>query len=144
MRFVRSTIRAQALELYGALLGEVNGRLAPLLRVIREAAPGDPEIAAALAQLNADRLAGMREFAGHLAESRRPARRRLAQRGARRSLGAELPEVYELLVAGRGWSGRRYGRLGRSAAGGRAARVSGPPCASPRVDCARGANRRVR
>jgi AcrR family transcriptional regulator len=98
------------LELYGALLAEVNPRLAPLYAVMREAAPANPEIAEELARLNQDRLASMAEFA-----------RLLDQRGA---LGPEVsrqeardvlwtlnsPEVYELIAIRRGWSNRRYGR----------------------------------
>lgn len=55
------------LEMYGNLLAEVNPRLAPLVRVMREAASGDPDVAAALTQLKADRLDGMAEFAALLA-----------------------------------------------------------------------------
>jgi AcrR family transcriptional regulator len=99
-----------ALELYGALLAEVNPRLVPLLRVMREVAPGDPEIADLLARLGTDRLDGMREFAANLARngwlrdgvSRREASDVLWTQGS--------PEVYELLVIERGWSARRYGR----------------------------------
>jgi AcrR family transcriptional regulator len=99
-----------ALELYGALLAEVNPRLVPLLKVMREVAPGDPEIADLLARLGTDRLDGMREFAANLARngwlrdgvSRREASDVLWTQGS--------PEVYELLVIERGWSARRYGR----------------------------------
>lgn len=54
------------LAMYGSLLAEVNPRLAPLVRVLREAASGDPDTAAALESLNANRLDGMTEFGGLL------------------------------------------------------------------------------
>lgn len=43
------------LAMYGSLLAEVNPRLAPLVRVLREAASGDSDTAAALETLNANR-----------------------------------------------------------------------------------------
>lgn len=54
--------------MYGNLLAEVNPRLAPLVRVMREAARGELEVAAALSQLKANRLDGMSEFAALLAQ----------------------------------------------------------------------------
>jgi AcrR family transcriptional regulator len=98
------------LELYGTLLAETNPRLAPLVRVMREAAPTDPEIADALAQLNADRLDGMREFASLLA-AHGALRRGVSRQQATDALWTlNSPEVYELLVVERGWNPRRYGR----------------------------------
>jgi AcrR family transcriptional regulator len=99
-----------ALELYGALVAQVNPRLVPLVRVMREAAPADPEIARALAQLGEDRLEGMRDFAALLA------RKGWLREGVSRREASDVlwtlnsPEVYELLVIERGWSARRYGR----------------------------------
>jgi AcrR family transcriptional regulator len=99
-----------ALRLYGTLLAEVNPRLVPLIRVMREAAPGDAEIADALVQLGADRLDGMSEFAAHLA-SKGWLRDGISRREASDVLWTQgSPEVYELLVIERGWSARRYGR----------------------------------
>jgi hypothetical protein len=77
---------------------------------MREAAPSDPEIAGALAQLGEDRLDGMREFAAHL-DRRGWLRERVSRREASDALWTlNSPEVYELLVERRGWSARRYGR----------------------------------
>lgn len=96
------------LEMYGNLLAEVNPRLAPLVRVMREAASGDPDVAAALTQLKADRLDGMAEFAALLAA------RGALRPGVSRAQAADVlwtlnsPEVYELLVLDRRWNRRRY------------------------------------
>ncbi len=98
------------LELYGTLLAEVNPRLAPLVRVMREAATTDPDIAAALRQLRANRLEGMTEFAALLA-NRGALRSDISKQQARDVLWTlNSPELYELLVLERGWSARRYGR----------------------------------
>ena len=98
------------LERYGRLLADVNPRLAPLVRVMREAASGDSEIAAALEHLYADRLDGMTEFAGLLAD-RGALRPGISRRQARDVLWTlNSPELFELLVLRRGWSSRRYGQ----------------------------------
>lgn len=94
--------------LYGRLLGEVNPRLAPLVRVMREAAPAEPDTAATLAELEANRLEGMIEFAA-LLEGRGALRHGTSKRAAADVLWTlNSPELYELLVLKRGWSTRRY------------------------------------
>lgn len=98
------------LQMYGRVLAEVNPRLAPLVRVMREAAPSDAEVAAALSELKANRLEGMSEFASLLA-SRGALRSGVSKRQARDVLWAlNSPELYELLVVERGWSSRQYAR----------------------------------
>ncbi len=98
------------LEMYGTLLAEVNPRLAPLARVMREAATADPELAATLGQLKADRLEGMSEFATLLA-GRGALRPDISKQEARDVLWSlNSPELYDLFVLERGWSARRYGR----------------------------------
>lgn len=98
------------LAMYGALLADVNPRLAPLIRVLREAASGDPDTAAVLGSLNANRLDGMSEFAGLLYD--RGALRSGVSRAEARDVLWTLnsPELYQLLVIERGWSARRYGK----------------------------------
>jgi AcrR family transcriptional regulator len=98
------------LAMYGFLLADVNPRLAPLVRVLREAAPGDPDTAAALQTLTANRLDGMSEFAALLHE-RGVLRAGVSKAEARDVLWTlNSPELYQLLVVERGWSARRYGR----------------------------------
>jgi AcrR family transcriptional regulator len=98
------------LEMYGHLLAQVNPRLAPLVRVMREAASSDPELAAALSELNGNRLESMNEFASLLAR-RRALRPGISKPRARDVLWTlNSPELYELLVLERGWSDREYAR----------------------------------
>jgi AcrR family transcriptional regulator len=98
------------LAMYGSLLADVNPRLAPLVRVLREAASGDPDTASALESLNANRLDGMREFAG-LLHDRGVLRAGMSKAEARDVLWTlNSPELYQLLVVDRGWSARRYGK----------------------------------
>jgi AcrR family transcriptional regulator len=98
------------LAMYASLVAEINPRLAPLVRVMREAAPGDPETAAALAALNANRLDGMSEFA-ELLDARGALRSGVSRRQAADVLWTlNSPDLYELLVLERGWSNRRYGQ----------------------------------
>ena len=98
------------LAMYGALLADVNPRLAPLVRVLRETASADPETAAALESLNANRLDGMSEFAGLLYD-RGALRSGVSKAQARDVLWTlNSPELYQLLVVERGWSARRYGK----------------------------------
>lgn len=95
--------------MYGRLLAEVNPRLAPLVRMMREAAPGDPETAATLAELKRNRLNSMSEFAG-LMHARGALRPGVSKREARDVLWTlNSPELYELLALERGWSPRQYG-----------------------------------
>ena len=97
------------LTLYGGLLAEVNPRLAPLARVLREAAPSEPVIAEMWAGLQDDRLDGMREFAAHLGDSGalRDGVSKAQARDVLWALGS--PELHDLLVSARGWSVKRYG-----------------------------------
>jgi AcrR family transcriptional regulator len=98
------------LAMYGSLLADVNPRLAPLVRVLREAASGDPDTAAALETLNANRLDGMSEFAA-LLHDRGVLRSGVSRAEARDVLWTlNSPELYQLLVVERGWTARRYGR----------------------------------
>lgn len=98
------------LEMYGALLSAINPRLASLDRMMREAAPAEPDIARELERVRADRLDGMTEFATLLA-SRGHLRAGVSRQEARDVLWSlNSPELYELMVLERGWSARRYGR----------------------------------
>ena len=97
------------LAMYGSLLADVNPRLAPLVRVLREAAPGDPDIAGVLESLTANRLDGMSEFAG-LLHDRGVLRAGVSTAEARDVLWTlNSPELCQLLVVDRGWSAPRYG-----------------------------------
>lgn len=97
------------LHAFGALVGEVTARVAPLLLLVRAAAETDVELAAAYEQMQEERLSRM---AGHA--------RRLAEAGDLRSdVSADeardvfwlytSPEVFDLMVVRRGWSTERFG-----------------------------------
>jgi AcrR family transcriptional regulator len=94
---------------FGAIVGEVSARVAPLMLLVRAAAGADGELATAWQQMQAERLARMAAHA-----------RRLADGGhLRAGVGAEeardvfwlftAPEVYDLMVGQRGWSTERFG-----------------------------------
>jgi AcrR family transcriptional regulator len=93
---------------FAAICREVNARTAPLYRVLVGAAESDPDAAALLADRTRHRAAGQELIA-----------RSLARGGALRSTVREAdaadvihalmsPEVYQLLVAERGWQPERY------------------------------------
>lgn len=97
------------LERYGAFLAEANPRLAPVTRLLREAAASDPALAQLRDRHAADRLGGMTRFAAHLSASGalRPGVSRAEARDVLWTLNST--DVYDLLVTGRGWSAKRYG-----------------------------------
>jgi AcrR family transcriptional regulator len=94
---------------WGRLTAEVAPLVSPILLLVRDAAAADPEMAALMTELNADRLRRMMTNARHL------------DRGGHLKQGLSLaqaadvlwayssPELYELLVLERGWTTRKYG-----------------------------------
>jgi AcrR family transcriptional regulator len=101
----------QILTAWGAFVTEIAPRTAPILALARDAAAGDPELAALLHEVSAARLERMTvnaralSQAGHL----RP--------GITLAQAADImwtyssPELYELLVLSRGWSVEHYGHF---------------------------------
>jgi TetR/AcrR family transcriptional regulator, regulator of autoinduction and epiphytic fitness len=97
-------------ELYCSVLVGVQQRLAPLRRILREAAPSDPKLAATDAKHKSDRLAGVTRFAELLA-ARGALRADVDVERARDVLWTlNSSEVYDLLVTERGWAPGDYGR----------------------------------
>jgi AcrR family transcriptional regulator len=99
--------RAQ-LARFAALLLDVMTRVAPVHRLLADAARSDAEAAELLAELSRQRQDGQRRVARSLARSGalRPG---LRERDAADLIHAlASPEVYGLLVEDRGWSGERY------------------------------------
>jgi AcrR family transcriptional regulator len=103
-----ATDPARQLAGFAAICRDVNTRTAPLYRVLVGAAESDPDAAARLADRTRHRRAGQELIA-----------RSLARSGALRSTVREAdaadiihalmsPEVYQLLVADRGWQPERY------------------------------------
>ena len=97
------------LRAFGALVGEVTPRVAPLMLLVRTAAAGDPELADVWEQMLDERLERMAGHARRLAEAGhlRPG---VTVEEARDVLWLySAPEVYELMVDRRGWSPERFG-----------------------------------
>jgi AcrR family transcriptional regulator len=96
------------LELYAATQPGIHRRAGPLLRALRAAAALDPELARLWAELEAQRLAGLGQFAELLA-SRGLLRTDLSAEGARDVIWTLCSlAVHDLLVVERGWSADRY------------------------------------
>jgi AcrR family transcriptional regulator len=99
------------LAAWGTFTAELAPRVVPILTLARDAATGDPEMAATLEQISAARLErmtvnarGLRK-AGHL----RPGI--TADQAADILWAYSSPELYELLVIRRGWPSARYGQF---------------------------------
>ena len=101
---------ARELEGFAAICREVNVRTQPLYRVLVGAAQSDPDAAALLADRTRRRGAGQRLIARSLARAG-ALRTDLREREAADIIHALMsPEVYQLLVADRGWPPPRYER----------------------------------
>ncbi len=98
----------QQLAGFVAITAQVNARVAPLYRVLVSAAGTDPDAAALLDTLTAQRQQGQRLVARALA------RAGALQPGMRERDAADIihallsPELYRLLVIDRGWKPERY------------------------------------
>jgi AcrR family transcriptional regulator len=93
---------------FAALLREVMARVAPVHRILADAARSDEGAASLLAEIAAQRQEGQRRIARSLARSNalRPG---LRERDAADIIHAlASPEVYGLFVVDRGWSRERY------------------------------------
>ena len=94
--------------LYARHLRPTLARTADLDAVVRAAADADPAIAALSRELDAQRVIGMRMFAGHL-HSSGVLRCGVTVERAADILSAHMdPRLYLWLVSYRGWSGRQY------------------------------------
>ena len=93
---------------FAALLREVMARVAPVHRILADAARSDEDAALLLAEIARQRQEGQHRIARSLARSG-VLRPRLRERDAADIIHAlASPEVYGLLVFDRGWSGERY------------------------------------
>jgi AcrR family transcriptional regulator len=116
---------------WGALVGEVSPLVSPLLLLLRAAAQDDPEAAALYADLETARLERMAGNARALAQSGH-LRPDVTETAARDVLWlCSSPELFELLVQQRGWSGEALGRFAADAMAGTLLAVGpgsqGPP-----------------
>ncbi len=100
----------QQLAGFVQVIVQVNGRVAPLYRILVSAAGTDPDAAALLDDLTRQRPQGQRMISRSLARAGalRPG---LRERDAADLVHALLsPELYGLLVVDRGWKPERYAR----------------------------------
>jgi hypothetical protein len=94
------------IAIYASAMRTIAGRLAPVLSIIQQAAPAEPELAALWRQIADRRAANMRLFAADLAAV---APLRVDPDDAADIIWAtNAPELYQLLVNQRGWSPERY------------------------------------
>lgn len=107
-RVIEETDPRRQLALYAGTQPGVWSRVAPLLRVLEAAAPGDPKLRALRDQHAQQRLAGLRDFAALLAE-RGALRRGLSAEQAADIIWTVCAQAnYDALVTSRGWSHDEY------------------------------------
>jgi AcrR family transcriptional regulator len=99
------------LAAWGAFTSEIGPRVAPILTLARDAASGDPEIAALLTEISAARHHRMTHNARSLASAGRLGPSLTPDQAADIMWAYSSPELYELLVSQRGWSAEEYGRF---------------------------------
>jgi AcrR family transcriptional regulator len=97
------------IAVYASAMRVIAGRLAPVLSIIAQAAPVEPELAALWRQITDRRAANMRRFADDLAAV--APLRVDAGEAADIIWATNAPELYQLLVHQRGWSPQRYERF---------------------------------
>ena len=97
------------IALYAAAVTATAPRLAVVLAIIQQAAPGEPDLAALWAEIAARRAANMRRFVADLATV---TRLRLDPGEAADIVWAtNAAEMYQLLVGQRGWTLQQYQRF---------------------------------
>ena len=93
----------------GTLASEVAPRVAPILLLIRDAAVADPDMAALKVDLDDQRLERMTHNARNLAAAGHLRAGLSVEEAGEIMWTYSSPELYELLIIGRGWSPRRLG-----------------------------------
>jgi AcrR family transcriptional regulator len=101
----------QILTAWGAFITEIAPRTAPILLLARDAAASDPELAVLLAEVSAARLERMTVNARALSEAGHLRPGITVAQAADILWTYSSPELYELLVLGRGWPPEHYGRF---------------------------------
>ena len=92
--------------IYASAMRVIAGRLAPVLGIIQQAGPGEPELAALWHEIAERRAANMRRFAADLAAV--TTLRVDLDEAADIVWATNAPELYQLLISQRGWSPERY------------------------------------
>ena len=99
------------LAAWGAFTAELGPRVMPVLLLARDAAVGDPEVAATLEEISAARLERMTVNARGLAKAGHLRPGITVEHAADIMWAINSPELYELLVIRRGWTAKRYGQF---------------------------------
>jgi AcrR family transcriptional regulator len=97
------------IAIYAAAVTAIAPRLAPVLSIIQQAAPAEPELGQLWDQIAERRAANMRRFVADLAAAH-PLRLDPAQ-AADIVWATNATELYQLLVGQRGWTPQRYERF---------------------------------
>jgi len=88
---------------YATLIATTHPRFAPITQLVRQAAMTDPDAAEVWATMTTERLTGAARFIAHLHENGL-LRKDITVEAARDLVWTyNSPEIYELLVLGRGW-----------------------------------------
>jgi len=96
------------LRMFAAMVRPMLERLAPIWQVVLEAAPTDAELSSLVTELQGRHVGNMRLVVEHLAEAGR-LRPEISKDVAGDVLWAmNSPEVYRLLVVGRGWTAEMF------------------------------------
>jgi AcrR family transcriptional regulator len=94
------------ITIYAAAMRAIAGRLAPVLAILQQAAPAEPELSALWREITERRAANMHRFVADLAAV---ATLRVDTGEAADIVWAtNAPEVYQLLISQRGWTPDRY------------------------------------
>jgi len=99
------------LTAWGAFTAELAPRAGPIFTLARDAAGGDPEVAAVLDQISAARYERMTVNASGLAAAGHLRPGITVDQAADIMWTLNSPELYDLLVARRGWPAERYGQF---------------------------------
>jgi AcrR family transcriptional regulator len=107
VRAIRAAPDAETkIAVYAAAMRAIAGRLAPVLGILQQAGPAQPELAALWREIAERRAANMHRFVADLAAV---AKLRVDPGEAADIVWAtNAPELYQLLVSQRGWTPERY------------------------------------
>jgi AcrR family transcriptional regulator len=97
------------ITIYAAAIRVIAARMAPLLAMLQQAAPAEPQLAALWREITERRHANMRRFAADLAAA--TTLRVDLDEAADIIWATNAPELYQLLVSQRGWTPERYERF---------------------------------
>ena len=100
---IAETDPRRRVELYAATQPGIHRRAGPLLRVVRDAAPLDPEVAKVWADLEAQRFAGQRRFTDRLASGGALREDVTADAAADVLFALTSLALHDILVVGCGW-----------------------------------------